>query len=50
MTVKELIEKLEKMPQDKTVIIFDGPAYFTPGKVYIADFGGNGIHGNVIVD
>ena len=34
MTVAELIKKLEKMPQDKTVIMFDGPTYFTPSKVY----------------
>jgi hypothetical protein len=50
MTVKELIKALEKMPQDKTVIMFDGPASYTPYKVYVADWGGKGIKGNVIID
>lgn len=50
MTVKELIKALEKMPQDKTVIMFDDPVPYTPYKVYVADWGGKGIKGNVIID
>jgi len=50
MTVAELIKKLEKMPQDKTVIMFDGPASYTPGMVYVANWGGKEIYGNVIID
>ena len=50
MTVAELIKKLEKMPQDKTIIMFDGPSYFTPCKVYIAEGYGKDINGKVIID
>ena len=50
MNVAELIEELKKMPQDKTVVIFDGPAYCTPSKVYVADWGGKDIYGTVIID
>lgn len=35
MKVAELIKELEKMPQDKEVIMFDGPAYYTPCRVFI---------------
>lgn len=50
MKVKELIEELQKMPQDKDVVIFDGPSYCTPSRVYVADWGGKHIYGRVIVD
>lgn len=50
MTVSELIKELEKMPQDKNVVMFDGPAYCTPSKVYVADWGGKDIFGSVIID
>lgn len=50
MTVNELIEELEKMPKDKTIIMFDGPAYFTPSKIYVAEGFGKNIDGNVIID
>lgn len=50
MTVQELIAALEKMPADSKVIMFDGPAYYTPCKVYIADWGGKNIKGKVIID
>lgn len=33
MKVSELIEHLKKMPQDKDVIMFDGPSYYTPYRV-----------------
>jgi len=50
MKVSELIEELKKMPQDKTVVMFDGPASYTPSKVYVADWGGKEIYGSVIID
>jgi hypothetical protein len=49
MTVAELIKELEKMPQDKVVIMFDGPAYYTPSKVYICDWKGR-MNGKVVID
>ena len=50
MTVAELIAKLQKMPQDKEVIMFDGPSQYTPYKVEVADWGGKNIKGKVIID
>ena len=35
MKVSELIALLQAMPQDADVIMFDGPAYYTPFKVYV---------------
>lgn len=50
MNVRELIEELQKMPAEATVVMFDGPASFTPSKVYIAEGFGKDINGSVIVD
>lgn len=50
MTVSELIKELEKMPQEKEVIMFDGPAYYTPSKVYICDWGAKKFNGKVVID
>lgn len=50
MTVKELIEELKKFPEDREVVMFDGPSQYTPCKVYVADWGGKGIKGNVVID
>ncbi len=50
MTVSELIDKLREMPQDKEVVMFDCTAVYTPCKVYVADWGGKGVKGNVIID
>ncbi len=50
MTVNELIAALQQMPQDSEVVMFDGPSYYTPCKVYVADWGGKGIKGNVVID
>ena len=50
MTVAELIKALEKMPQDKEVIMFDDPSQYTPYKVEVADWGGKNIEGKVIID
>ena len=50
MTVAELIAKLQEMPQDKEVIMFDGPSQYTPYKVEVADWGGKNIEGKVIID
>ena len=49
MTVQELIKELEKMPQEATVTMFDGPSYYTPCKVFIWDKPG-AFKGNVIID
>ena len=50
VTVAELIAKLQEMPQDKEVIMFDGPSQYTPYKVEVADWGGKNIKGKVIID
>ena len=50
MTVNELIAALQQMPQDSEVVMFDGPSYFTPCKVYVAGWGGKEIKGNVVID
>ena len=53
MTTAELIKELEKMPQEQTVIMFDGPSYYTPSKVYICDWGekkSKRLNGKVIID
>ena len=38
------------MPQDSEVVMFDGPSKYTQCRVYVADWGGKGIKGKVIVD
>lgn len=38
MTVADLIKELEKMPQNKEVIMFDGPSSYTPSQVYVCDW------------
>lgn len=50
MTVAELIKELEKMPQNKEVIMFDGPSYYTPSKVYICKWDDKKFNGKVIID
>lgn len=50
MKVKELIEALKKMPQDEDVIMFDGPASYTPCKVYVCDYDSEDLKGCVIID
>lgn len=50
MTVAELIKELEKMPQDKAVIMFDGPSYYAPSKVYICEWDNKKLNGKVIID
>ena len=37
MKVSELIAELQKVPQDKVVIMFDGPTYKTPFRVEETD-------------
>lgn len=49
MTVSELIKELEQMPQDKEVIMFDGPAYYTPSRVFIWEEKGR-LNGKVVID
>ena len=44
MTVAELIRELEKMPSDSTIVMFDGPSYYTPCRVY------TNIKGNTVID
>ena len=50
MKVKELIQELQKMPQDADVVMFDGPAYFTPSHIFVAENFSDRINGSVIVD
>lgn len=51
MKVKELKEMLEMMPEDEDVIIFDGPSYCTPSKVYICEWtNSSDLKGKVIID
>lgn len=49
MTVAELIAELQKMPQDRDVVMFDGPAYYTPYRVCVCDWKGD-MNGKVIID
>lgn len=44
------MEALQRMPQDREIVMFDGPGRYTPCKVYVADWGGEGIKDNVIID
>lgn len=46
MTVAELISELEKMPKDKTVVMYDGPSSYTPCRVYVSDYNNK----DVIID
>lgn len=50
MTVKELIEALQRMPQDSEVEMFDGQNRYTPRRVYVADGEGDGIKWSVVID
>lgn len=50
MTVAELIKELEKMPQDREVIMFDCDSCYTPYKVFVADNFGERVNGKVIID
>lgn len=50
MAVKELIEALQRMPQDSEVVMFDGQNRYTPRRVYVADGGGDGIKWSVVID
>lgn len=38
------------MPQDREVVMFDGPAYFTPYRVFVCDWESKDLKGKVIVD
>ena len=49
MKVKELIAELQKQDPEKDVIMFDGPSYYTPSKVYEWIGKGN-LFGKVVID
>lgn len=49
MKVSELIKELEKMPQEQEIIMFDGPSYYTPSKVYICEWKGR-TNGKVVIE
>lgn len=49
MKVKELIAELQKQDPEKDVIMFDGPSYYTPSKVYVWDHKGK-FFGKVVID
>jgi len=52
MKVNELIEALQQMEQEATVIMFDGPSYYTPSQIYKAEekFKSPKLKGCVIID
>lgn len=50
MTVQQLIDELLKMPKDAVVIIFDGPSYCTPSRVFVADGFSKNLNGKIIID
>ncbi len=51
MTVKELKEALDKMPEQEEVIMFDSMAYYTPSKVYVCEWtNSRDLKGKVIID
>ena len=49
MKVKELIEELQKQDPERDVIMFDGPSYYTPSKIYVWESKGS-LQGKVIID
>ena len=49
MKVKELIAELQKQDPEKDVIMFDGPSYYTPSKVYEWTSKGS-FFGKVVID
>lgn len=51
MNVAELIEELKKQPQDAVVVMFDGPSYYTPSKVYVWQTEDKSkLNGKVVID
>lgn len=53
MTAKELIKALQDLGeenQDRQIIMFDGPSYFTPYKVEILDEQFNTLQGKILID
>lgn len=51
MNVAELIEELKQQPQDADVVMFDGPSYYTPSKVYMWQMKGKSkLNGKVVID
>lgn len=49
MKVKELIAELQKQDPEKDVIMFDGPSYYTPSRIFEWESKGN-LQGKVIID
>lgn len=53
MTAKELIKALQDLGeenQDRQIILFDGPSYFTPYKVEILDGQFSHLQGKILID
>lgn len=53
MTAKELIKALQNLGeenQDRQIIMFDGPSYFTPYKVKILDGQFSHLQGKILID
>lgn len=53
MTARELIKALQDLGEenlDRTVIMFDGPAYYTPYKIEILDEKWNKQAGKIMID
>lgn len=50
MVVEQLVKELQKFPKDLEVIIFDGPSYVTPSKIYICNWENSKLKGKLIID
>lgn len=50
MTVAELIKELEKMPQDREVLMYDGIIYYSPSNVSVCEWKAKRHYGKVIID
>lgn len=49
MKVKEVIAELQKMDPEKDVIMFNGPSYYTPSRIYVWEAKGS-FQGKVVID
>lgn len=49
MKVKEVIAELQKQDPEKDVIMFDGPSYYTPSRIFEWESKGS-LQGKVIID
>jgi hypothetical protein len=53
MTARELINNIQSLGEknlDREVVMFDGPAYYTPSKVEILDSTWKSFEGYILID